>query len=675
MRTENISRIGPSIGAFLLATLALAFASCASSPAGASVGRPIAKSDDIALACFEVVSAKPDTDPLVYEKPLDWSVLGFRERNDAYYSLGTAFAINDRELVSAAHVVGFLEDSPFAPRRFVRERRRVGAETVERVYEIDRITAYDSKKDYAVFTVKDATFGHWFASAPAPSFNTKIGTAGYAYGEGLVVRSGTLLDALPEDDAAEWEYLKSTAPVNPGNSGGPLLDASNKVVGIVLSRKDDFCYSLPVSEIEQGRGRAYRRQAFGFAAVGDRVVDADSKEIGLPKPYRDFMREAQAFFEDRYVAGMTRLFDSLKGEFFPEGGSSRAALHASGSAPFPQVYLKATDSGQWFCTDLKPSVSEIGDDGRVAWARLHENSAAWLMRVERPESLSAELMRTDPKTLMDAVLKGINVTRNLTEKDPGSRIVSYGEPLESSAHLDRWGRSWRLDVWPLSYMDRAALTLTAPLPDGAALIYMTCAGSEIPMIKLDLKRMADLTVLSYVGTLDDWSSFLLGVSSYAPHLSGADVSWESGGAFGLSCDGLRIEGFRPPFDVNGDCTLGLYFDVHPRGGDARNALRRIVLDDGLPEGAAASVFRWIKPEGSLPKSFMDEWKAYVEAAGHPYGGLPFFESGKTSIGAVLPRDPASASAASVFLRKSGPVPDADMRASLEAAKAAISWAD
>ena len=46
----------------------------------------------VQAATFEVVAAKPVDDNLVYEKPLPLDLLPFQERNDKYYSVGTAFA-------------------------------------------------------------------------------------------------------------------------------------------------------------------------------------------------------------------------------------------------------------------------------------------------------------------------------------------------------------------------------------------------------------------------------------------------------------------------------------------------------------------------------------------------------------------------------------------------------
>ena len=48
-------------------------------------------------------------------------------------------------------------------------------------------------------------------------------------------------------------YMQTTAPVNPGNSGGPLLDASGNVIGLITYKAwlENVGFALPVHEIRR----------------------------------------------------------------------------------------------------------------------------------------------------------------------------------------------------------------------------------------------------------------------------------------------------------------------------------------------------------------------------------------------------------------------------------------
>ena len=74
---------------------------CTSLPAAAGLTGPM--QSQVRKATFEIVMKKPETDSLGYEKPLPLELLPFRERNDKYVSIGTAFAIGSNRFVTAAH--------------------------------------------------------------------------------------------------------------------------------------------------------------------------------------------------------------------------------------------------------------------------------------------------------------------------------------------------------------------------------------------------------------------------------------------------------------------------------------------------------------------------------------------------------------------------------------------
>ncbi len=53
---------------------------------------------------FEVVIPKKENKNIEYAKKLPLHTLSFKKRNEKFYSIGTAFFINSKELMSAAHV-------------------------------------------------------------------------------------------------------------------------------------------------------------------------------------------------------------------------------------------------------------------------------------------------------------------------------------------------------------------------------------------------------------------------------------------------------------------------------------------------------------------------------------------------------------------------------------------
>jgi S1-C subfamily serine protease len=184
-------------------------------------------------AVFVVVVEKPQTDATVYERELDWEMVPYVIRTDKYYSIGTAFAISSTELITAFHVIDLGVKSMVQNRYFVRD-------SGGKVFEVDQITSGSNERDFLVFTVKDRTFPQYFKFDEHFETGESVFSIGNAFGQGIVMRDGLILGTAPENEAGRWKRLKSSADVNPGNSGGPLVTRSGKVVSLVTHKADNI---------------------------------------------------------------------------------------------------------------------------------------------------------------------------------------------------------------------------------------------------------------------------------------------------------------------------------------------------------------------------------------------------------------------------------------------------
>ena len=141
---------------------------------------------------------------------------------------GTGFALTaDGYIVTSSHVVQGA-DSLLVEGH---DHQRYHAETVYS----------DVKHDLAILRIKDAEFNgfgrlpYTFKGGQA-DIGERVYTLGYpredvVYGEGaLSARSGFNGDTA---------FYQVSIPVNPGNSGGPLLDGQGNLIGVVSGRQDD----------------------------------------------------------------------------------------------------------------------------------------------------------------------------------------------------------------------------------------------------------------------------------------------------------------------------------------------------------------------------------------------------------------------------------------------------
>jgi serine protease Do len=141
---------------------------------------------------------------------------------------GTGFALTaDGYLVTSAHVIKGADSLLIESR----DHQRYHAETVYS----------DVKHDLAILRIKDRKFTSFgrlpytFKGGQA-DLGERVYTLGYpredvVYGEGaLSARSGFNGDTA---------FYQVSIPVNPGNSGGPILDNQGNLIGVLSGRQDD----------------------------------------------------------------------------------------------------------------------------------------------------------------------------------------------------------------------------------------------------------------------------------------------------------------------------------------------------------------------------------------------------------------------------------------------------
>ncbi len=593
------------------------------------------KLKNIRAACFEVVAEKTTQDSLTYDKPLNWELLDFAVRNDRYIPLGTAFAVSDRELVTAAHVLN--PGSQIYTTRFIREKVREGAQPVERVYEVENISAFSDNRDYVVLTVKGRTFDTWLKIEPRNEFNAQVFSAGDAYGEGIVIREGVLLDEVPEPENGAWHFLKSSIATNPGSSGGPLLNRNGDVIGLVLSRKDDFCYSLPMKEILPGKAMIHRKITFTFPVFNMRKMMTMEAAWDLPLPYGELTNKYLTALQEFYKGGMDRLFAENRQDLFPDGPGSAQALFQFVNGSFPQIFLRNPTNGSWYLTDLKVETTNIDNDGAVSSAEIYKDARVWLLRLRRPGDVSVRELWDNPRRAMDLLLKGINITRKLSASDQGSRVLSLGAPIQSIPLTDRFGRIWRINVYLVEYSDQLVMTCATPTPAGLSLIYAVIPSTNRDAALYDMRRIPDFMNISYNGTLDEWGAYLQEKDFRFGALEHVSVSYQAGAFADIDTPSVSARVREGLVEITKDSGLFLGCSVFLKNGSPVWDIRKLTVDTG---GASRNnfftIYRWPEPTRSLPERTKDQWKKLVLERGHPYTGRVYAENGRMNVGFLHP---------------------------------------
>ena len=127
------------------------------------------------------------------------------------------------------------------------------------------LVARDEQNDLAVIRTRrkhDPATIAAFREAPPLRTGDSVVALGYplagvlASGANLTVGNVSALAGLGDDS----RYIQMSAPVQPGNSGGPLVDASGHVVGIVSAKLDAVRVARAIGDIPQNVNFALKAQ-------------------------------------------------------------------------------------------------------------------------------------------------------------------------------------------------------------------------------------------------------------------------------------------------------------------------------------------------------------------------------------------------------------------------------
>jgi S1-C subfamily serine protease len=197
---------------------------------------------------------------------------------------GTAFIINKQgNIVSNLHVVQECNSIEVRNASFKAKAR---------------LLATDSVNDLAVLTVDtipSPSIGY-FRSGKELRIGDDIITIGYPFGsilgESAKVTKGNIssLTGIANDSS----MLQISAPVQPGSSGGPLLDNSGNIVGIVSSRLSELAMLKATGSLPQNVNFAIKSQAIQLFLATHKIKYSSQDSI---KKYEaaDIVERAEEF--------------------------------------------------------------------------------------------------------------------------------------------------------------------------------------------------------------------------------------------------------------------------------------------------------------------------------------------------------------------------------------------
>jgi hypothetical protein len=562
-------------------------------------------------ATFEVVVHKAEPDPLTYDRPPPLDLVPFVIRTDAYWSIGSAFAIGPNTFVTAAHVLVEMAGGQFGTPAL--------RDAQGRVFPIDRILKFSMQQDFAVFSVHDAPAPTPLVTQPAHHRDEIVYAVGNALGQGVVLRDGLLTSETPEEQDGRWRWIRYSAAASPGSSGGPLLDGAGAVIGVITAKSpnENLNYALPIGVVldaPAGAAVIDTRQAFRLPMLRDADVLKIQARFDLPKSFEDFADALEKSDTAAIAAQIDRSLGAHAGELFPAGNSAK--LLASGyTGLFPSLATQGQDK-TWQAPDPEGmATTDLAGDGSVTTATVDD---VQFFRLVRPDRGHSDDFYADPKSFTDLLLKGVKIARPVG--GDSVRVVSLGPAQVDELHTDRNGRVWQLRVWWLGYQGNYFVLFCLPTPDGYEGFERLTTASSLHRTLAIGKVLADEVLASYSGTPPQWQSFLAR-GPLRPAVF-KDLHIEFDGAKGLRYESPSIAATIPgsalPQSDRSLLELSMFF----LEGDAGVAwgVAGIKLQEDFGRVAQLRILRHAKPRSGSGQELQRSWEQMLQRKS-PYNGM------------------------------------------------------
>jgi serine protease Do len=575
----------------------------------------------IRAATFEVVQKKPDDGAVTYDRPLPLELIPYQQRIDKYRSIGTAFAIGANRYVTASHVFLLGSGSQFG----VPELR----DGAGNVYEIDKVWKFSDREDFVEFSLRTEPKGvQTLEIGPPPALDDAVFAVGNALGEGVVIRDGVYTSETPEEESGEWKWVRFSAAASPGNSGGPLIDASGRVIGVVLrkSESENLNYALPIERVtamREGEGRLA-----GRAPIRLPIFDASEtlevrERLPLPQAPADFYNALRKVSIEKIEQAQHALLEHNHDRLFPNGAKSSQLLHTGLVAAFPRLVRESQD-GLWVAGAEQAQTFQLDHNGFVEIYR-------GMVRLRRPDDVSLATLYGDSKLYMDLLLKGYPVRRQVGSESV--KVTSLGKAQWSSSHTDAYGRTWQTYGWNEPWADTVLIAMSLPTPEGyVALLAPTTSGYR--HMTVDTQAiLSDYFFMSLGGTLWQWQEFLA-QKGVAPRLFN-DVKLDIDPDHRVQFRSRRCELIVTPelVPLSRDSHLWLKLNFFKDGERVVWDLTGLSVEESGQKHNWAEFWRVAQPDSELPESFQSHWRK-LQAREFPFNGTVNNANGATRISAT-----------------------------------------
>jgi len=433
-----------------------------------------------------------------------------------------------------------------------------------------------------------------------------------------------------------------------------LITPKGKVVGVVVALKDNILYSLPIAALlESPEDTLQFRQklTYNHLLLSNQMTKVYETEVPLPADYKSVRAAVTGRYAGVYDEAMKGLFKAAPA--YLDGPNNAYFFDSVSDSSFPELAFVDKDDGNWKLSNLKKETFTLPDDGAILQSKV---GSTVLIKVDLPRTQSLAEAISDPKAVMDLILKGLSLERNLGGAEK-YRILSFGSPSSVSEYRDALGRLWMQSVWTVEFADHAFISFILPVPDGFVVLWTYQPTSREGIYEWDMKATCDKTQIAYKGDLPEWLRFLKMDKWVPSFFSDLKVRWsEADKRISVDSSAFTFSAGPETLDWTSSSSLFLSPSFYLQDGKLQYGIRKALLQRDVRGRDFIILYKNVKPDGRLGAERAEDWDALVKARS-PFDGKPGINTKDNvgSVGAILsPAEPSAEALYSLYFTMEEP---------------------
>jgi serine protease Do len=408
--------------------------------------------------------------------------------------VGTAFAIGPNEFVTSASLFDRVIGDHF--------RRPVLLDSSQIEYQIADIMQFSQQQGFAVFSLQHPPRVEPLLIRRGEQIESAIYIAGWRPRGGIAIESGTFSGRSWDDESGKFDWLRFSAAIWGGVDGGPLLDTSGRVIGIIqgTASNEGASYALPVGVLPDevpARAHIHDTEILRFLMPLVSTVEPLEAEIPLPTPFdkfRDQLEQIRLTYVDRTIGP---LLEATHSNFALTGnGAADVCDLLNGNSCECKARADIIGTLEWDKPFASNLIRKAGAGGEVVV------TMAGVVVFRKREAPDTRAQRHDPSSdarlHLDLVLK--------RQASPIPLLPGYAQaaPFVSAdqdrVYIDFRDRTWHLRSWKHFDQELEVVSLARKLPDGYVVLSRIVPASLSYAAVSQLKLLANLVYYSCDGS-------------------------------------------------------------------------------------------------------------------------------------------------------------------------------